>query len=225
MKNFLSKNHISILFVLIFLVIFIVGGFFSRYMANQVLVHEEENISFEITGYDYNFDLETIGTYPFLVHVTFGDNQEATLYMTKSKQLSGLQSGDEVPQSDLVDIQAEVTTARTGLDMNTYIQSYDASTHTIVIVTAGFASIISVSVVYNDDFTQVVSYIVTSTGETYIHTAGQEPPYVEDYYMDGYVAGNIALDAIAGASEGTSPAMQDLVEILTLFVSAQTGGN
>lgn len=223
-KNFFVKHKISFAFTLIFLFIFIVGGFYSRYMVNQIAVHEQENITFEVTGYDYNFDLETVGTYPYLVHVNFGENQQATLYLTKTKLISGVQSGDDVPASDLLDIQAAVSKANTGLDMNTYIQSYDADTHTVVIVTAGYASIISVSVVYNNDFTSVLSYQVTST-ENYLQTAGVDVPTVENYYVDGYIAGNINLDAYAGASEGTSPAMQDLVEILTLFVSAQTGGN
>ncbi|MGD9910189.1 MAG: hypothetical protein AB7U79_06260 [Candidatus Izemoplasmatales bacterium] len=223
-KNFFVTHKISFAFTLIFLFIFILGGFYSRYMVNQIAVHEQENITFEITGYDYNFDLETVGTYPYLVHVNFGENQQATLYLTKSKLISGVQSGDDVPTSDLLDIQAAVSKANTGLDMNTYIQSYDADTHTVVIVTAAYASIISVSVVYNNDFTAVLSYLVT-TSETYQGTAGHPTPYVENYYMDGYAQGNTNLDAIAGASEGTSPAMQDLVDILTLFVSAQTGGN
>ncbi len=224
MKNFFIKRKIGLLFISIFAFIFVIGGLFSNYMVNQIAVHEEENITFEITGFDYNFDLSTIDAYPYLVHVTFGEGQNATLYLTKTRTLSGLQSGDEVPPSDLIDIQAEVLKASTGLDMNTYIDAFDSVTNTVVIVTAGYHDLIEVTVVFDSSFTSVIEYSVVSD-ESYFASIGINVPTVENYYIDGFIAGNTSLDAYAGASEGTSPAMQDLVEILTLFVNAQTGGN
>lgn len=228
MKAYIEKHGLVLLFALFFVAIFIFGGMYSTYMTAQISEHAENNNPVEITHLEYNFDLDTFIASPFIAEITYGDNDDqVVLYIGRSFQVNGIVSGI-VPSSDeLVAIQLFLTQEVGKYHSTAYFDGYNSSTKTLICKTIGFHGIITVTVEFSSDFTSVANYSVISN-ETYYEESnyiGEYPPAVENYYMDGFIAGNINLDAVAGTTYGTSPAMQDLVELLDMFQTAQTGGN
>ncbi len=228
MKAFFQKHGMSSAFILLFVLIFVFGGMYSRYMTNQIAVHAENNNVAEITHLEYNFDLATFIESPYIAEITYGDNfSQVILYIGQSFQINGIVSGIEPSSDELVAIQLLLTQEAGKYYNDASFVSYTPSSRTLVVQTNGFHGLITVTLDFSSDFSGVTYYNVVSH-ETYYEEhnyTGGAVPAVENYYMNGFIAGNINLDAVAGASYGTSPAMQGLVELLTLFQDAQTGGN
>jgi len=228
MKSFIQKHGLITIFTLILLLIFFFGGMYSRYMSNQISVHAEEHCTAEITHLDYNYELSTFIESPYIVEISYGVPQvQVILYISQSFQINGVVSGAQPDPEQLTGLQLLLDEESGKYYNDTSFISYTPSTHTLVARTIGFHGAITVTVEFSSDFTTVESYLVESN-ETYVEESdyiGSAVPAVENYYMDGFVAGNTNLDSVAGASYGTSPAMQDLVDLLAMFQAAQTGGN
>ncbi len=220
MKKFIKKHLISLVFVALFVFIFVLGGMYSRYMTKQIEIHAQDQIGISLDYYVHNFALDTFIESPYKAHVLYGrDDISANVYLTKLFQINGVSSGVEIPADILANLQELIDQDPPTYETGTYFSGYDDSTNTVTIITEGFAGIIEIEVDFSATFSTVESYLVTSS-ETYVYaynyTSGPVPA-VENYYMDGFVLGNTSLDAIAGASGGTSPAMQRAVDLLKEF--------
>lgn len=231
MKTFLGKYSLSFLFVSLAVLIFVFGGLYSRYMTNQIGVHSEDQIGISLDYYTYNFELSTFIESPYLAHVTYGsDHAEAFVYLTKQYHINGVVSGIEIPITQLSNLQLLIDQMPPTYDTSTYFSNYVEATNTFTVVTQGFQDIIEIEVVFNATFSSVDSYTISST-ETYYYASnyiGGMVPYVENYYLDGFANGDTDLEAVAGASVGTCPAMQravDLLDLLQIYKLSQTIGN
>jgi len=217
MKKFINKHLVSFVFILIFVVIFVFGGIYSRYMTNQVEVHYQEHIEISIEYYTRNFELSTFIESPYLVHVTYGeDDLETDVYLDNQFQVNGLQVEVEISDNILVKLQGLINETPPTYDTSTFFSNYNELTSFVTVVTQGFYAEIVIEVFFNTGFTAADGYSITSS-ETY----NLAPAYsggpgltVETYYMDGFIAGNTDFDTIPGASIGTCPAMQRAVDLL-----------
>ncbi len=224
MKKFINKHLVSLVFIVIFVFIFVFGGMYSRYMTNQVEVHREDQIGISLDYYIRNFELNTFIELPYLAHVTYGQNDlETQVYLNSQFQITGLPTGVEITDNILANLQGLINETPPTYETTTYFSGYDDTTNTVTVITQGFHDIIEIDVNFNIVFSSVDSYIVTSS-ETYIFAQNYingPVPAVENYYMDGFILGNVSLDSVAGASAGTCPAMQRAVDLLKEFQTYQ----
>lgn len=221
MKNFLTKHAISLTLTAIFLVIFIFGGMYSRYMANQLLVHLD---TVTVESLDYNYDTTTFVAYPYLANVTYGDNETTVVYLDPEFQIGG-STESTLTSYDLEQVQTEVD-AMTLLDVD--VVSFNETTQTLVISNHGaYENIpIVVTIYLSADLTTIVDFDTTEneTYDQYNGYSGDPEPYVEDYYLNALKDNHTtAIDSVAGATL-TSDAMQEIVDYLAGFLAYQAGG-
>jgi len=181
-----------------------------------------------VNSFTYNFDLATFIASPFVIDILYGENDDhAKLLLDSDYAVTEVLEGT---MPDATTLQAIVAYGHEAdVITDAYFVSYASDTHILVMETKGNASRpIQITITFNNDFTSILDYQIDSResydeeyNDLYI---GAAVPAVETYYMDGFVAGDITLDAVAGASLDTSRAMQNLVDLLSLFVNAQTGG-
>jgi len=186
-------------------------------------------VALTVNSVIYNFDLATFISYPFIADVTFGTaDSHSLLYLNSSFTVSGVISGTEPDATTKTQIKATASTT-TGLIKSAHFVSYNASSRTLVMSSVGYVSTpIQVTLVFSSDFS-TFTYTVNSH-ETYSNNdnssyTGASVPAVENYYLNQYLLGTTPIDAISGASVGTSPGMQKLIDLLDLFIQARLGGN
>lgn len=186
-------------------------------------------VALTVNSVTYNFDLATFISYPYIADVTFGTaDSHSILYLNSSFTVSGVISGNEPDATTKTQIKALASTT-SGLIKTAHFVSYTDSTRTLVMSSVGYVSTpIQVTLVFSSDFS-TFTYTVNSH-ETYSnrdnsHYTGAAVPAVENYYLNQYLLGTTPIDAVAGASVGTSPGMQKLIDLLDLFIQARLGGN
>jgi hypothetical protein len=235
MKKWFEKNGLITGIALILVVVFAVGGFFTDYVVTQrgdeiTVDAERYKDAVVLIDLEYNLDSETLGHKAYIVTFTYeGSTYKA--FLDNTFTYVEMIEGDSL---DLIVLSAVKHHAEQDalLQNKAYIVSYNETTKTLVMAADGFAGSGSISIefILNDDLNAVVSYLVTSN-ETYKseyntkYTDGVVP-FVENTFMDLYLDGQvIATDAVAGASEGTGVAMQELITLLDLFLDSMEGGN
>lgn len=231
-KNIWSKKLIIGLW-LILIAIFAIGGIYTNKMVDLRLpdvVEDEQRYYDEVTLIDleYNFNPETFGTSPYIATFTYDGNTYKTFVDIDFFYVEMIE-GEEL---SLIIMSAVKHHAETeALLQNTaQLISYDSSTKTLLMQAQGFAGIIDVEIVLNSNEDGVTSYTITSLenydNEYNTDYAGASVPSVENTMFNQYVtSGNVTLDTVAGASEGTGVAMQEIVTLLDLFLDSLEGGN
>ena len=232
--TWLKENKLFYGVILILIVVFVVGGFYSDYVikhrAEEIIVDEERYYN-EVTlvNLEYNFDKETLGHKTYIATFTY-DGSTYKSFVDHTFCFVELIEGEslELMVHSAVKHHAEQEAI---LQNIAYISSFNETTKTLVITADGFAGSGSISVEFtlNDALDGISAYTVTSTesyksdyNEDYIDGA---VPFVENNMMDQYVAGHATIDTVAGASEGTGDAMIELISLLDLFFDSMEGGN
>ncbi|MDP3131046.1 MAG: hypothetical protein Q8N15_06940, partial [Bacillota bacterium] len=179
----------------------------------------------------YNLDPTTFVAMPFIADVTYGeDDTNVVVYLDSTFAYAGLVSGLE-PAADVKSaIEAYASNAGT-VSANVSFVAYDADSRELVMRSRGYSfDAITVTFVINATLDGIVSYEVDSDesyhedyNELYNHALG-EAPYVENHMIDQYLADEVTIDGIAGASV-TSAAMQKLIALLDLFLIEIGGGD
>ncbi|MBI9009759.1 MAG: hypothetical protein JEZ05_06995 [Tenericutes bacterium] len=233
MINKIKENKLLYGVILILIVIFAIGGVFTDYVvtqrAEEIIVDEERYYDeVTLTNLEYNFDKDTLGQKTYIATFIY-DGLTYKSYVDHTFCFVELIEGEALDL--MVHSAVKHHAEQEELLQNTaYIVSYNEATKTLVITADGFAGSGSISVefVLTDELA-VSSYTVTSS-ESYKsdynegYTDGSVP-FVENNMIDQYVAGNATIDAVAGASEGTGDAMQELIALLDLFLDSMEGGN
>jgi hypothetical protein len=234
MKQWFKQNGLILTLSLILVFVFAIGGVYTNYVVTQrteeIIVDEERYYdAVVLTDLEYNFDISTIGNKTYIATFTYEGSTYKT-YVDKTFCFVEIIEGESL---DLMVYSAVKHHAeQEAMIQNTaYIESFDHATKKLVISANGFAGAgtISIEFTLNDALDAVASYSVTSS-ESYnseynsFYTDGPVP-YVENNMMDQYLAGDTTIDSVAGASEGTGVAMQELITLLDLFLDSLEGGN
>jgi|GEM_PF-1494319 len=224
MKQYFSKNYLIYVFIVLIGIVFIFGGMYSRYMTRQIDVHAEEQTGITLEAFEFNFDTTTFMQFPYLAKVKYGSPSTlGYVYLSPQFVVGGVVPGTEITADLLTNLQELVDTTALRIDTSVYFTEFNAATNTVTVATHGFHDIIEVTVTFNSTYSNVTDYSVSSN-ESYFFEhqySGGPVPAVENYYMDGFVAGSTNLDAVVGASDGTSPAMQRIVDLLDGFQTHQ----
>lgn len=185
-------------------------------------------ITVAVLSVTVNTDPLTFGTSPFIASITYGlNNTPATVYLSAACDYNGIVGGG----ADIdLDSQTALKSLASAKAPRAYFVSYDSVTGVLVMKTNGYAGTITVTVTLNAEKTAMASFVVSSN-ETYKNEynpgyTGGNPPAAENAMMNQYMVENtVNVDAVAGASEGTWPAMKALIQILDGFISDLNGGN
>jgi len=189
---------------------------------------EIPTISVTLVSIVANADPATFATSPFIAQITYGlNNTPATVYLSAAFDYNGIVGGG----TDIdIDSQTALKSLASAAAPKAYFVSYDAGTGVIVMRSKGYAGMITVTITLNAGKTAVASFVVNSN-ETYNNEynsgyTGAVPPAVENTMMNQYITQNtVNVDAVAGASEGTGPAMRALIQLLDSFITDLNGGN
>ncbi|MBN2696611.1 MAG: FMN-binding protein [Bacilli bacterium] len=209
---------------------FEIGMDFAREQYAHDFGFEIPSVIITLNSLDYNFDPATFVDYPFVADVTYGETStNIVCYLTSDFSYGDLVSGSEAPDANTQAAIKAIAGKSTAVSSSSYFVSYDETTRTLVMETKGYvATPIRVTIVVNSTLNGIESYTVVSS-ESYAdeyndeYTGGQAPA-VENNLMDQYLAGSVEVDAVAGASLKTSPAMQSLIRLLDQFIDQLNGG-
>lgn len=232
MKKFFEKNGLILLICVVFVVIFAFGVVYSNYVIEEralgIVVDEERYYDdVKLIDLEYNFDPETLGAKTYIATFTYEDVQYKA-YLDHTYTFVEMIEGDALDMMIMSGVKHHAEKEK--LIQNTaYLVSYTESTKTLVLEAYGFADIIRCEVVINADLNGIESYTITSV-ESYASEynpgyTGGEVPEVENQMMDQYMSGATTIDSVAGASEGTGVAMQELITLMTQFMESLEGGN
>jgi hypothetical protein len=234
MKQWFKNNGLILVISLILVAVFAFGGMLSNYVIEQRL--EEPEIDEEryyekvnLTDLEYNFDEETLGRKTYVATFIYEESTYKA-FLDNTFTYVEMIEGDTL---DLIIFSAVKHHAEQEqlLQNIAYISSYDETSKALVITADGFAGTASISVefILNDDLDGVASYAVTSsesyTSEYNTFYVEGAVPFVENSMLDQFIAGNAVIDSVAGASQGTGDAMQELITLLDLFLDSMEGGN
>lgn len=234
MKKFFEKNGLILIICLVFVAIFAVGVIYSNYVSEERLsdITADENRYFEKIGLldlTYNFDPETLGEKTYIATFTYEDVSYKA-YLDHTFTFVEMIEGDALDLVIMSGVKHHAEQEKL-IQNIAYLVSYSESTKTLVLEAYGFADVIQCEVVLNDAFDGIESYTITSS-ETYTSEynpgyTGGAVPEVENQMMDQYMSmsGAVDIDAIAGASEGTGNAMQELITLMNQFMDSLEGGN
>ena len=236
MKNLFNKiwnKRLIIGLWLILIAVFAVGGIYTNKMVDLRLPDATEDAQRyydEVTLLDleYNFDPESFGTSPYIATFTYEGNTYKTYIDITFNYVETIE-GEEL---NLIIMSAVKHHAETEALLQNVAQliSYDSSTKTLIMQAQGFAGLIQAEIVLNASEDGIQSYTITSEenydNEYNTDYAGASVPSVENIMFNQYVSsGDFEIDTVAGASEGTGTAMQELVTLLDLFINTLEGGN
>ncbi len=210
---------------------FEIGMDYAREQYAHDFGFEIPSVIIELNSLEYNFDPETFANYPYIADVTYGEtNTNIVCYLESDFTYGGLVSGSADPDSMTQAAIKSIASKSTDVSGMSYFVSYDSTTRTLVMETKGYvARPIEVTIVINQTLDGVESYQVISF-ESYDNDynelySGGAVPSVENSMMDQYLSGSVEVDAVAGASLKTSPAMQSLIRLLDEFIEHLNGGD
>jgi hypothetical protein len=183
----------------------------------------------------YNFDLDTFIASPYIADITYGESDTpASVYLSPTFEYVGLVGGGADLDADLQTAVGSFAAQNSTLSTKASFISYDAGTRVLVMRAKGYNSSnpIQITITLNETLDGIVSYSVVSEesydedeNHEYGTYVGGPVPEVENTFMNQYLADGTTADAVAGASQGTSPAMAALIALLDGFIDAQNGGN
>ncbi|MCK5732183.1 MAG: hypothetical protein KAH13_04130 [Tenericutes bacterium] len=234
MKKFLQEKGLIIVLWLVLIIVFVVGGLYTNKMIESkkaediaVLVQRYYD-EIDLIDLEYNFDSESFGTSPYIVTFTY-EGSTYTTYLNINFNYVSTIEGEE--QNLIVMTAVKHHAEQEQLKQNTaHLISYDENTRTLVMITEGFAGIITAEIILNTSL-DGAEWVTITSNESYnsefnIAYAGASAPSVEYRMFNQYLnAGTINVDSIAGASEGTGNGMQELITLLDLYVNTLEGGN
>lgn len=189
------------------------------------------SIVMTLNSVSYNLDPATFVAMPFIADVTYGeDDTNVVVYLDSTFSYAGLVSGVE-PEADVKSAIKSYASGAGTVSANIRFIEYDDQSRELVIEGVGYSSLtIRITVILNVTLDGIDSYEVDSHqsydneyNEGYNHNLG-EVPYVEEYMIDQYIADEVVIDGIAGATV-TSVAMQKLIALLDLFLLEIGGGD
>ncbi len=208
---------------------FEVGMKYARELYARDYSFEIPVIVYTINWIERNFDQATIVNKPFIANITYGqDNQVVEAYFDSEYNLIEVISGVE-PNQLYQDVFKNDFPTTSFVDLRTHVVAYDDLTKTVTIETKAYSrDNLSVEVVFNNDFTAVVSINIT-THESYDNDynegySGGAVPEVENAYKDQYLADGTLIDTISGATV-TSNGLIRIFNLVDEVMDAWNGGN
>ncbi len=234
MKQFFKKSKLIIILSTLLALFFTLGNMYSNFVIEnrptEIIIDEERYYDLvDLVDLEYYFDIDSLGSKTYIATFTY-EGQTYKTFVNHTFCYVDMFEGDEL---DLMIMSAVKHHAeQESLIQNTaYIMSYDESTKTLVIDANGFAGDGSISVTFELDSDYGISSYTVTSSESYkseyntLYTGGMVP-YVENYMIDEYISqGSVAVDAVAGASEGTGEAMVIILDLMELFIDSLEGGN
>jgi Na+-translocating ferredoxin:NAD+ oxidoreductase RnfG subunit len=189
---------------------------------------EIPGIIYEITNVTRNSDTTTFLTKPFIVDVTYGENDsQFQAYFNNNYEFVELISGD-MPTEDYLDVLKEELPKSSFIEMRAFVSDFDSTANTVTIYAKGYDAM-DIEVVFhlNSSLDQVTSMDITTT-QTYEYSyeySGSPAPAVENAFGDQYLIDGTIIDGKAGATI-TSNAMKRILTVMNELKSAwNEGGN
>ena len=233
MKKYFQDKGLIIVLWLVLIAVFIIGGLYTNKMIElkpQNVIEDEQRYYDEVslTDLDYNFDPESFGASPYIATFIY----EGVTYKTYLDLNFCYVDTLEGTELNLIVMAAVKHHAeQEQLKQNTaQLFSFDDNTRTLVMKTKGFAGIITVEMILNNNLDGVESFTIISN-ETYsneynVAYTGAPAPAAEKTMFNQYLDdGTINIDSIAGASEGTVAGMKELITLLDIYINTLEGGN
>jgi len=189
---------------------------------------EIPGVIYEITNVTRNHDTNTFLTKPFIVDVTYGeDNSQFQAYFDNNYELVELISGD-MPTEEYLEVLKVELPKTSFAEMRAFVRDYDSENNTITIYAKGYDAM-EVQVVFhlNSTLDQVTSMDITTT-QTYEYSygySGNPAPAVENAFRDQYLTDGTIIDSVAGATV-TSNTMKRILTVMNELKNAwNEGGN
>lgn len=208
---------------------FEVGMKYARELYARDYSFEIPVIVYTINWIERNFDQATLVEKPFIANITYGqDNQVVEAYFDSEYNLVEVISGVE-PNQLYQDVFKNDFPTTSFVDLRTHVVAYDDITKTVTIETKAYSrDNLSVEVVFNNDFTAVVSINIT-THESYDNDyndgyTGGAVPEVENAYKNQYLADGTLIDTVSGATV-TSNGLIRIFNLVDEVMDAWNGGN
>lgn len=210
-----------------------IGNLLSQHVISQksdILDNVDISEYVEVTDIEYNLNSETVGSKTYIVTFNY-ENEVFKIYVDHNFHFVETIEGHELEALYYSAVKLDIENQE--LIQNTaYITSYNSATNTVVITANGFDGTGSIVVDFVLDANyNLSSYTVNST-ETYdaeynTEYDGGAAPVVENAFIDSFIANDVipSVDTVAGASEGTGVAMQEVLTLLNQFVDSMKGGN
>ncbi len=206
-----------------------VGMKYARELYARDYSFEIPVIVYTINWIERNFDQATLVNKPFIANITYGqDNQVVEAYFDREYNLVEVISGVE-PNQLYQDVFKNDFPTTSFVDLRTHVVAYDDLTKTVTIETKAYSrDNLSVEVVFNNDFTAVVSINIT-THESYDNDyndgyTGGAVPEVENAYKNQYLADGTLIDTVSGATV-TSNGLIRIFNLVDEVMDAWNGGN
>lgn len=192
-------------------------------------------VSLTLVDLKYNFEPETFVASPFVADIVYGEGDvSASVYLSPTFDYVGIVGGGTDLSGDEQAYLKSLASQDGSVSATAHFISFDAGTRVLVMGVKGFANEpITVTMTLNVALDGIESYSVVSEQsyddeynmDDYGNYEGGPVPAVENYFMNQYqTTGVVPIDSVAGASQGTSPAMRTLIGLLDLFLNHLNGG-
>ncbi len=218
---------------------FEIGWQYAREVYAADYDFEIPSVLMNLVAVRYNLDPATFVAAPYIADITYGEtNIPASVLLSPTFDYVGLVGGGSDLEADLQGAVKTAAQAAGSVSGKAYFVSYDPATRVLVMRAKGYKSEnpIQVTFTLNETLDGIEPGFVVESHETYddeyngegngLYTGGPVPA-VENYFLNRYqTAGVISpVDAVAGASVGTGPAMRAMLTLLDAFLDEMNGGN
>lgn len=192
-------------------------------------------VQLSLVDLHYNFDPETFVASPFVADIVHGsENTGVSVYLNSSFEYVGVAGEGDGLNADEQAYLKTLASQDGSVSTKAYFLSYDSGTRQLVMEAKGYSNRpITVTMTLNASLDGIESFSVVSEQtyddeynmDDYGNYTGGPVPAVENHFMTEYqTSGEVPIDSVAGASQGTSPAMRALIGLLDLFLDHLNGG-
>ena len=192
-------------------------------------------VTLTLVDLHYNFDPATFVASPFIADILYGEGDvSASVYLSPAFEYVGIVGGGSDLSADEQAYLKSLASQDGSVSATAHFISYDSGTRVLIMGVKGFANEpITVTMTLNVALDGIETYSVVSEQsyddeynmDDYGNYEGGPVPAVENYFMNQYqTTGVVPIDSVAGASQGTSPAMRTLIGLLDLFLNDLNGG-
>ena len=202
------------------------GMKYARELFGRDFDFEVPNLPYEILAISRNFDSATFVDKPFIVDLTYGeDNSALSAYFDNDFNLVEVISGT-APEQAYLDVLATVLPNSDLIDTQTFITAYDSVTKTVTFETKAYGGrLIIIEAELNDALDAYVAMTITtdqSYDQSYEYSGGN-PPAIENAYRDQFLSDGTIIDSFTGATI-TSNAMDRLMNLANELLNDWNGG-
>lgn len=217
---------------------FEIGWQYAREVYAADYDFEIPTVQMNLVAVRYNFNPTTFASAPFIADITHGEaNTPASVLLSATYDYVGLVGGGTDLAADLQGAVKAAAQAAGSVSGKAYFVSYDEVNRILVMRAKGYNSTnpIQVTFTVNETLDGIEPGFVVESHETYDDEAnieygsytGGPVPAAENYFLNRYQTAGVisAVDAVAGASQGTGPALRAMLTLLDAFLEDLNGGN